>query len=128
MSYDCFFSYQHDDLALVEAIAARLEDKGLVCWYAPRNVKGRYAKAIAEGISNSKVFVLILNNRSAISEAVLNEVELAHNVSKTSPNAVIQPVCSHRGEGVEHHINAGFTKCLCVGNGVTDGNGDITVG
>ncbi len=92
MNYDCFFSYQHEDLGLVESIVNELEKKGLECWYAPRNVKGRYAKAIADGISSAKVFVLILNHRSAVSEAVLNEVELAHNVSKSGPNAIIQPI------------------------------------
>lgn len=96
MIYDCFFSYQHDDLDLVENIAEALENMGLKCWYAPRNVTGRYAKAIAEGISNSKVFILILNHRSAVSEAVLNEVELAHNVSKTTPFAKFQPVCTEK--------------------------------
>lgn len=94
MIFDCFFSYQHEDLPLVETIAEKMEEMGLSCWYAPRNVKGRYAKAIAEGISNSKVFVLILNHRSALSEAVLNEIEMAHNVSKTTPFATIQPVCT----------------------------------
>ena len=96
MIYDCFFSYQHDDLDLVENIAEALENMGLRCWYAPRNVTGRYAKAIAEGISNSRVFVIILNHMSATSEAVLNEVELAHNVSKTTPFAKFQPVCTEK--------------------------------
>lgn len=58
-----------------------------------RNVSGRYAKAIADGISHSKVFVLILNERSAVSEAVLSEVEIAHNISKSSNYANIQPLC-----------------------------------
>lgn len=93
MIYDCFFSYQHEDIKIVESIVAELEKRGLSCWYAPRNVSGRYAKAITDGISHSKVFVLILNDRSIVSEAVLNEVEMAHNVFKKSKYAVIQPVC-----------------------------------
>lgn len=92
--FDCFFSYQHEDLKIVESLVQKLEERGLLCWYAPRNVKGRYAKAIADGISHSKVFVLILNARSAKSEAVLNEVELAHNFEKNGNCAVIQPVCT----------------------------------
>ena len=93
MIYDCFFSHQHDSLPLVEKIVEELEKIGFNCWYAPRNVKGAYAKAIADGINSSKVFVLLLNHKSAISESVLNEVEIAHNVSKNSPRAVIQPIC-----------------------------------
>lgn len=94
MVYDCFFSYQNKDLNFVELIVAELEKRGLSCWYAPRNVTRKYAKAIAEGISHSKVFILVLNSRSAISEAVLNEVEMAHNISKNSGFAVIQPLCT----------------------------------
>lgn len=93
MTFDCFLSYQHEDLSLVESIVEELEKRGLKCWYAPRNVRGRYAKAIADGINNSKVFVLILSRKSVVSEAVLNEVELAHNVSKSGPYAELQPVC-----------------------------------
>jgi len=92
--YDCFISYQHEDIAFVRSIANELEKRGLICWYAPRNVTGRYAKAIADGISHSKVFLLILNQRSAVSEAVLNELEMAHNISKTSGCSKIQPVCT----------------------------------
>lgn len=94
MMYDCFISYQHEDIEFVRAIANELEKRDLVCWYAPRNVTGRYAKAIADGISHSKVFLLILNKRSAISEAVLNELEMAHNISKTSGCSKIQPICT----------------------------------
>ena len=35
-----------------------------------------------------------MNDRSAVSEAVLNEVEIAHNVSKNSDYATIQPLCT----------------------------------
>lgn len=94
MLFDCFFSYHHDDLALVESLVQKLEERNLHCWYAPRNVKGRYAKAIAHGISHSKVFLLLLTPRSAVSEAVLNEVEMAQNFAKNGDCAVIQPVCA----------------------------------
>lgn len=94
MTYDCFFSYQHEDLRIVESVVQKLEEKGILCWYAPRNVKGKYAKAISDGIRHSKVFVLILNSRSAISSSVLNEVEMAHNYSQKEDCAIIQPVCT----------------------------------
>lgn len=94
MIYDCFFSYQHEDLNLVESIVLELEKRKISCWYAPRNVSGRYAKAIADGISHSKVFILLLNKRSIISEEVLNEVEMAHNIAKCGKYAFIQPVCT----------------------------------
>ena len=78
----------------LSALVQKLEERNLHCWYAPRNVKGRYAKAIAHGISHSKVFLLLLTPRSAVSEAVLNEVEMAQNFAKNGDCAVIQPVCA----------------------------------
>lgn len=93
MIYDCFISYQHEDISFVEKLVGALEAKGVICWYAPRNIVGRYGKAISYGISHSKVFLLVLNSRSAISEDVLNEVELAHNNEKISKYSVIQPLC-----------------------------------
>ena len=96
MIYDCFISYQHDDLPFVENLVKTLESRGLTCWYAPRNIVGRYAKAIVHGISHSKVFLLVLDSKSAVSEEVLNEVELAHNIEKNTEYSVIQPVCIER--------------------------------
>ena len=94
MIYDIFFSYQHDDLSYVEKLVHCLEGRGLKCWYAPRNIMGTYAKSISDAIEHSLVFVLILNSKSAVSQEVLNEVELAHNVSKKSNYAQIQPLCN----------------------------------
>ncbi len=90
--FDCFLSYQHEDIGFVKKLVAELEKRGLTCWYAPRDVVGNYPKAIDDGIRQSQMFLLILNARSAVSEAVLNEVEIAHNVAKTSGNAYMQPV------------------------------------
>lgn len=92
MIFDCFISHHHDDIKYVEALTSELEKRGLTCWYAPRNIVGRYSKAIVEAINHSKVFLLILNSKSAVSEGVLEELELAHNVSKNSVYAEIQPV------------------------------------
>lgn len=92
MSYDFFFSYEHNDLPLVEKLVETIESYGYVCWYAPRNVSGRYAQAISEGIRYSKYFLLLVNSKSAVSEEVLNEVEMAHNVAKKSPYGKLIPI------------------------------------
>lgn len=96
MIFDCFVSYQHDDLEYVEKMVLKLETLGLKCWYAPRNVIGTYAKAITTAIHNSKVFLLILNSDSALSEHVLNEVEIAHNTYKKDGYACLQPICNKK--------------------------------
>ena len=43
---DFFVSYSYKDEAVVKGIVASLEAVGAKCWYAPRDVVGRYAKAI----------------------------------------------------------------------------------
>ena len=92
MIYDCFVSYKSEDIKFVTDLVNELEKRGLNCWFAPRNVQSHYAKSIANAIKSSKVFLLILNEKSAVSEDVLNEVEMAHNISKSTEFAKIQPV------------------------------------
>ncbi len=55
-----------------------LENEGLNCWIAPRDVKaGHYANSIVEGIESSKLFVLLFSQNSNDSVPVLNELEMA---------------------------------------------------
>lgn len=91
--YDVFVSYSSKDISIVEDMVKELENRGVKCWYAPRNVMGRYAKAIVEAIENSKIFLLCLTKNSAVSEHVLNEVEMAYNKRKNSDtNIMIEPI------------------------------------
>ncbi len=57
---DFFVSYSHDDKNIVDGIVSSLESAGATCWYAPRDVMGRYAKAIVDAIGNAKIFLLCL--------------------------------------------------------------------
>ena len=76
---DFFVSYSYKDEAVVKGIVASLEAVGAKCWYAPRDVVGRYAKAIVDAIGQARIFLLCLSQNSAVSEHVLNEVEMAYN-------------------------------------------------
>lgn len=92
--YDFFISYAHEDEEKIQSIVEVLEKKGLRCWYAPRDVMGRYAKAIVDAIENSKVFLVCLSKHSAISEHVLNEVEMVYNKMRTPGSTIIiEPLC-----------------------------------
>ena len=75
---DVFLSYAHDLKSVVDRICAELENEGIRCWYAPRDVVGDYATSIVEAIDETKVFVVLLNNESSKSPHVLNEVEMAY--------------------------------------------------
>ena len=92
---DFFISYSNNDKDIVDGIVASLESIGTTCWYAPRDVVGRYAKAIVNAIGNAKIFLLCLSKNAATSDHVLNEIELAYNKKKTSTdgNLIIEPLC-----------------------------------
>jgi len=91
---DFFISYSHEDEDKIVAIVTSLEAAGAKCWFAPRDVDGRYAKAIVDAIADSKVFLLCLSKSSAMSEHVLNEVEMAYNKKRQSGiDLVIEPLC-----------------------------------
>lgn len=92
---DVFISYEHGDKEKVDAIVSLLEKQGVSCWIAPRDVgPRRYAKAIVEGIENCKIFLLMLSHTSAVSEHVLNEVEMAYNKRRAKNGSLtIETIC-----------------------------------
>lgn len=75
---DVFISY-HTESAKdrVIQICKALENVGVSCWYAPRDVSGLYAGAIERAIDECKVFLLVLNEEANHSQHVLNEVDSA---------------------------------------------------
>lgn len=94
MEYDFFISHSSQNAKVVSDVVASMEKSGIKCWMAPRDVVGRYAKAIVDAIAESKVFLLFLSKEAATSEQVLNEIEMAYKCKKSSnPNLTIQPVC-----------------------------------
>ena len=90
--YDIFVSHSSKDDNIVMPIVSALEAKGIKCWIAPRDVIGPYAKAITEAIKSSKIFLLCLSHNSAVSEHVLNEIEIAYNPQRQNvSNILIEP-------------------------------------
>ena len=76
--YDIFISYSSKDSHIAFMLCEALENKGLICWIAPRDVEaGHYADSIVEGIESSKLFVLLFSQNSNDSRPVLNELEMA---------------------------------------------------
>lgn len=72
-----FISYATEDKNIADNLCAKLEQAGVKVWYAPRDVRGPYASAIAEAIDASTHFVVILSENSIASQHVLNEIDLA---------------------------------------------------
>ena len=81
MAHDIFISHSTSDKAVSDAVCAALENAGIRCWIAPRDVQpGRsFAGEITRAIQNSKVMVLIFSAHSNNSGQVLREVQLAVN-------------------------------------------------
>jgi hypothetical protein len=85
-----FISHAKADAKKAQEIAASLEERGLKCWIAPRDVTaGRtYGDEIIRGIESARAFVLVLSKGSNGSAFVAREVERA--VSKQKPIFVIR--------------------------------------
>ena len=76
-----FISHSSADSKLAYAMCDYLEEKGIRCWIAPRNIPVgvKYGKSIIMGIKTCKIMVVLFNRNSNASEAVETEVERAFN-------------------------------------------------
>lgn len=81
---DVFISYSTNDRQQADMLLSELENNGIKCWIAPRDVPiGSYhAKEIPPAIDNCKVFVLLLSKHSLASDDVLREVDFATSKKK----------------------------------------------
>ena len=81
---DVFISYSTKNKDIADAIVKKLEEGGIACWYAPRNIEPgqEWVSAIRDALNAAKVFVLILTDESNGSRQVMNEVALAFNAAK----------------------------------------------
>ena len=82
---DVFISYSTKNKDVADAIVAYLEQSGIQCWYAPRNIAPgqEWVTAIRDALTAAKVFVLIFTQESNDSRQVMNEVALAFNGAKS---------------------------------------------
>src|SRR6202451_786006 len=81
MTHDVFISYSHHDKSAADAVCAKLEQHGVRCWIAPRDVEpgAEWACSIIHAISNSKVMGLVFSNSANNSPQIRKEVERAVN-------------------------------------------------
>lgn len=82
---DVFISHSSKDKLIADGVCARLESQGIRCWVAPRDIPAGaiWGEAIIDGLSQSRLFVLILSQHANVSHQVMREVERA--VSKGIP-------------------------------------------
>ena len=84
-SYDLFVSYATKNKNIADLIVKKLEERGVRCFIAPRDLQtGReYASEIVRGISNSLAVLLLFSGDSDKSAYVLREVNSAVSRNKT---------------------------------------------
>jgi TolB-like protein len=85
LGHDVFVSYASQDAAVANSLVENLEQHGLRCWIAPRDVKpgAQYADAIVRAINEAKAVVLVMSRSAVASSHVAREVERA--ASKRKP-------------------------------------------
>lgn len=84
MEHEVFISYSSRDKNIADAVCHSLEENGIACWIAPRDVLAgtRYATQIMQSIKACKVMVLIFSENSNNSEHVGNEIDKGFNSGK----------------------------------------------
>ena len=86
MTHDVFISHAAKDAEEAHAVCAWLEERGMRCWIAPRDVgtspSSRFAAAIEQGIPDGAVFVLVFSRHVNCSGFVVREVSRAVELDK----------------------------------------------
>ncbi len=79
-----FISYKSEEWKEAELIKSALEDKGISCWIAPRDIPGgsNYAREIDRAIDNCSVLVLVLSSIAQKSKWIPKELDCAINSNK----------------------------------------------
>ena len=79
-NHQVFVSYSSKDSSRVDRIVGALEDRGRMCWMAPRDIPPgvpSWAEPIVTAIASSKLMLVLLTEHSIPSVEVLREVTLA---------------------------------------------------
>jgi hypothetical protein len=106
MAHDVFISYSSKDKPVADAACATLESSGVRCWIAPRDVSPgvAYAESLVNGLSNSRLMVLVFSANSNRSPQVLREVERA--VSKGLPILPLRIEDAPMSQAMEYYISS----------------------
>lgn len=80
MTHDVFISYSNKDRTAADAVCSIImEQNGIRCWMAPRDITPGlpFAEAIIDGIKGARIFILIYSSNSNNSSQVIKEVDRA---------------------------------------------------
>jgi TIR domain/VHL beta domain len=79
MPFDAFISYSSSDKIVADTTCALLENAGVRCWIAPRDVRPgtEYGAAIIDAIDQCRLMVLIFSSNANASNQIHREIERA---------------------------------------------------
>lgn len=85
MAHELFISYSSRDKAVADEVCHELEERGLRCWIAPRDIPpgAVYAEELMNALLTSRVLVLVFSAHTNGSQHVLREVNTACNKGLT---------------------------------------------
>lgn len=83
--FDVFISHSSKDAQVANAVCASLENSGIRCWIAPRNISAgeSWGSAIMGGIESTRLMIVVLTRNSNASTQVIREINQA--VSSGAP-------------------------------------------
>ncbi len=74
---DICIVYQKDNKTLTKKLVSKLESDGISCAVAPRDFKIEEKESLTETLVNSKILLLIIDNKSAKSKEQMDALEVA---------------------------------------------------
>jgi hypothetical protein len=79
MAHDVFISYSNKDKVVADAVCAKLEEKGIRCWIAPRDIIPglEWSESIIKALSECRIAVVVFSSSSDASQQVRREAERA---------------------------------------------------
>ena len=80
-AFDVFISYAHADKVTADAVCAHLENEGIRCWIAPRDITPGvdWSAAIVEALGRCRLFALVFSSNANESAQIRNEIVQAVN-------------------------------------------------
>ena len=111
-TFDVFISYSHVDKATADATCATLEQAGIRCWIAPRDIMpgDEWGAAIVKAIDQCRAMVLIFSSSANSSKQIRREVERAVNAGVTDHSG---PHRERRADGSDglFHEHGALARC-----------------
>ena len=79
-----FISYSSKEMETAVLVCNYLEEQGIVCWIAPRNIEAgaNYASQIVAAIRRCDTLVMLASESTNVSGHVSNEVSIAFDNKK----------------------------------------------